>query len=216
MNLANKSKDLSKHNDYHFLSVKLPQDPSLIRGFTEAGFLTAEITTVLKGPITKESNSEYSPPPKLSGIIVKSGEEVELSSLLNHVGDLFYDGHHLHSPYLPEDFARKLWSQLTQDGLSKGDIAVFAKEELHGNAVGFAMAELTGTDATLTILHVNADRRNQGLGALILKNLFFELYEKGGRTIVAETASWNLPALSLYINFGMRPKAPLIALHAKI
>ncbi|MDR2406352.1 MAG: GNAT family N-acetyltransferase [Deltaproteobacteria bacterium] len=217
LSLAAKSRVLAKLENYQFLSVKLPHDPSLIRGFTEAGFVTAEISTVLEGPIKPQNKgSENTPTPKLGSVIVKSAEEVDLSSLLNQLGDLFYDGHHLHSPFLPEDFSRKFWNRLTQDGLSRGDIAIFAIDQRNGTALGFAMAELIGDFSILSILHVNEDRRNLGLGSLLMNNLFTRLHQRGGRTIKAETASWNLPALSLYISFGLKPRAPLMALHAKI
>jgi ribosomal protein S18 acetylase RimI-like enzyme len=214
MSLANKSLTLAKNEDYHFLSVKLPHDPSIIRGFTEEGFVAAEVSTVLKGPITETAPEETLP--KLSGVILKDADEVALSNLLNQLGDLFYDGHHLHSPFLPEDFSGKFWNRLTQDGLSRGDMAIFALDHRTGQALGFAMAELSGDDATLTILHVNEEKRNQGLGNLLMRTLLSKLYQKGGRTMRAETASWNLPALALYISFGLKPLAPLIALHAKI
>jgi ribosomal protein S18 acetylase RimI-like enzyme len=149
-------------------------------------------------------------------VVLRTIEEEDASDTLSQLGDLFYDGHHLHSPFLPADFSRRLWRRLAEDGLSRGDLGVFAKDVRLGSAVGLAMASLSGSEAALTVLHVNEERRDQGLGGVILKSLFASLYERGGRTIRAETASWNLPALSLYISLGLRPKAPLIALHAKI
>jgi ribosomal protein S18 acetylase RimI-like enzyme len=216
LSLAAKGQALASRENFAFLSVKLPHDPALIRGFTEAGFSAAEITTVLEGPIRHEDGEAYGQQPKLSGILIRPSEEEDVSTLLSQLGDLFYDGHHLHSPFLPDDFSRKLWRRLAEDGLSAGDVGIFAKDQRQGAAVGLAMAKLSGADATLTVLHVNEEKRNQGLGQLLLKNLYNVLHEKGGRTIRAETASWNLPALALYINMGLRPLAPLIALHAKI
>ena len=214
--LAEKGKAQGLRDGCRFLSVKLPHDPALIRGFTEGGFAAAEITPVLEGPLAERRREDLSLEPKLTGIIIRPSDEADAAGLLSQLGDLFYDGHHLHSPFLPEDFLARLWRKLAEEGLRSGDSAVFAADQRQGRAAGFAMAALSGAEAVLSILHVNEQKRNLGLGAMILKNLFAILYEKGARTIRAETASWNLPALSLYISLGLRPRAPLIAMHAAL
>jgi ribosomal protein S18 acetylase RimI-like enzyme len=216
LSLANRAKALARRDGFAFLSAKLPQDPSLVRGFGEAGFFVAEMTTVLGGPIGEGEGEDPGASPKLAGVSLKSAEEEDVHGLLSQLGDLFYDGHHLHGPFLPEGFARDLWRRLVEDGLSEGQAAVFARDQRQGQALGFAMARLSGDQASLSVLHVNKGRRNQGLGGLILRRLLSVLHGRGGRAIRVETASWNLPALSLYLSFGLRPLAPLVAMHAKI
>jgi ribosomal protein S18 acetylase RimI-like enzyme len=215
LNLALKGISLGLREDYRFLSAKLPHDPSMIRGFAEAGFSVAEVTSVLSGPVSAPEISGLSREPDRGAVIVKSAEEEDASELLSRLGDLFYDGHHRHGPFLPEDFSRRLWRALAEKGLREGDLAVFARGEREGT-LAFAMAGLSGEEAVLNILHVNPDKRGQGLGRRVLNELLKELFSKGARRIKAETASWNLPALSLYISLGLRPAAPLMAMHAKL
>ncbi|MDR2339816.1 MAG: GNAT family N-acetyltransferase [Deltaproteobacteria bacterium] len=214
--LAGKGKALARREGMSFLSAKLPQDPALVRGFCAVGFEFAEASTVLVGPIEKEPMGGTGPKPQTLGVTLRGSEEEDVHTLLSQLGDLFYDGHHLHGPFLPEDFHRKLWRRVAEDGLSAGDVAVFAKDQRQGVALGFAMAKLQGQEATLSILHVNEERRNQGLGGLMMRHLLGVLRDKGASSIRAETAAWNLPALSLYLSLGLRPRAPLVALHAML
>jgi ribosomal protein S18 acetylase RimI-like enzyme len=78
------------------------------------------------------------------------------------------------------------------------------------------MAELSGEGSTLTILHLNEEKRNQGLGNLLMRNLLLKIHQKGGKTMHSEIVSWNLSALALYISFGLKPLAHLMAIYAKI
>jgi ribosomal protein S18 acetylase RimI-like enzyme len=213
LSLAERGKQMAERDGFKFLSIKLPHDPALIRGFTEAGFTVAEITAVLEGPVDGREIEDQGRASKATGVVVKASEEEDAAELLTQLGDLFYDGHHLHSQHLPEDFSRRFWRKLAEDGLRNGDPAVFAKDQRQGTAAGFAMAKVSGSEAALTILHVNSEKRGQGLGGLLMRSLLSIIHAKGARTIRTETASWNLPALRAYISQGLTIQAPLIALH---
>jgi GNAT superfamily N-acetyltransferase len=92
--------------------------------------------------------------------------------------------------------------------------SVFLWDDRQERPVGLALAALTGrSDAALTILHVAEDRRGQGLGRLLLFEIVRSLLKLGASTLAVETASWNLPALSLYQELGLRLRPPLAALH---
>jgi ribosomal protein S18 acetylase RimI-like enzyme len=216
MSLAEKGRGLALKSGAGFLSAKLPHDPALVRGFTAAGFQAAEVTSVLEGPLPGGKDGAPPPPePRAGGAAVRPESE-DAPELLSQLGDLFYDGHHLHSPFLPDGFSRRLWRKLAEDGLRAGDPHVFARDQRQGRALGLAMGRVEGDGSLITILHVAEERRGQGLGALLLGGLFPLLAERGAAAVAAETASWNLPALGLYISLGLRPKAPLIALHAQV
>ncbi|MDR2612330.1 MAG: GNAT family N-acetyltransferase [Deltaproteobacteria bacterium] len=144
----------------------------------------------------------------------ETGDPDEVRAVLDGLGDLFYDGHHLHGPFLPDGFSGRLWRLVAERDLSSGRFsALVASDTRRGEPVGLATGSLKGERASLAIIHVAQRRRGQGLGRLLLSALSSDLYERGGRTIEAETASWNLPALTLYLDAGMRPTAPLMALH---
>ncbi|MDR1164778.1 MAG: GNAT family N-acetyltransferase [Deltaproteobacteria bacterium] len=210
--LATKAKWLAKGLSYRFLSVKSVHDPAIIRGYNEAGFQAAEITTRLGGPIAPADPQSLGTL-KNPGVTLARAQGGEGARLLKGLGDLFYDGHYLHGPSLPPDFSRRLWAKVAEEALTRGDLALFALDPRAGEPVGLALASQNGAEAYLLILHVAEEKRREGLGRFLLLNLLSELWRAGARTLKAETASWNLPALSLYLGVGLKPAASLVALH---
>jgi ribosomal protein S18 acetylase RimI-like enzyme len=135
-------------------------------------------------------------------------------AILDGLGALFYDGHHLHGPFLPGDFSGRLWRKVAERDLaSPACPSIVAMDTRLDQPVGLAVGTVSGRRAALTILHVSERRRGQGLGRLLLHSLSGVLHGRGARTLAVETASWNLPALRLYVGAGMTHTAPLMALH---
>ncbi|MDR2352630.1 MAG: GNAT family N-acetyltransferase [Deltaproteobacteria bacterium] len=213
--LVSKAKELAKLLNYRFLSAKITHDPAVIRGFNSEGFLAAEIITSLEGQISPVILEEITHL-KFPSIELQSSDNVDSSVLLDKLGDLFYDGHYLHSPVLPSDFSKRLWAKVAIAKIEAGNTALFALDQRQKEPVGLALPCLDGEEARLTILHVSESFRNLGLGEYLLKNCLAQVYERGARFLKAETASWNLPALSLYIKVGLKPVAPFVALHYAI
>ncbi|MDR1036253.1 MAG: GNAT family N-acetyltransferase [Deltaproteobacteria bacterium] len=210
--MAEKALEIARARKVRFVSVKTSHDPAVLRGFVDAGFLVAEVSTCLEGPIA--GPEEAGTPPRPVGIQVAPTDGQDAGAVLDGLGDLFYDGHHLHGPFLPEDFSGRLWRMVAERDLASRDCpSLVATDQRTGDPVGLAVGTVSGKRANLTILHVSAARRGQGLGRLLLSSLSSLLHERGARTLAAETASWNLPALSLYVSAGMRHTAPLMALH---
>ncbi|MDR1314929.1 MAG: GNAT family N-acetyltransferase [Deltaproteobacteria bacterium] len=210
--MASKALQIARSRGVKFVSVKTSHDPAVLRGFADVGFRVAEVTTCLEGPIA--TPEEPLRPCKIAGVQLKPGGEEDAKAILDHLGDLFYDGHHLHGPFLPEDFSGRLWRMVAERDLaSKSCPSLVAMDTRLNVPVGLAVGTVSGQRAYLTILHVAESRRGQGLGKLLLSQLSALLYGKGARTLSVETASWNLPALSLYVSVGLKHAAPLMALH---
>ncbi|MDR1041277.1 MAG: GNAT family N-acetyltransferase [Deltaproteobacteria bacterium] len=210
--MAAKALELARSRDVRFVSVKTSHDPAVLRGFSDAGFRVAEVTTCLEGPVAPPDEAQVIARP--SGVTVRGTDGEDAAAVLDGLGDLFYDGHHLHGPFLPEDFSGRLWRMVAERDLASKDCpSLVAVDTRLGEPVGLAVGTVSGKRAALTILHVSVRRRGQGLGRLLLSSLSALLYEKGARTLAVETASWNLPALKLYVNWGLRHTAPLMALH---
>jgi ribosomal protein S18 acetylase RimI-like enzyme len=212
LSLALKARELAKQSSYNFLTAKTTHDPAVLRGFMDAKFSLAEIITRLAGPIP-ESIKEDDNKKKLGGIVLETPDPQDGPAILEELGDLFYDGHHLHGPFLSGGFAGRLWSKVAARDLKNQNPALVLRDTRQNSFVGIATGYLVGSEAMLSILHVHESRRGRGLGSVLLRELMVKLYEKGARTLSAETASWNLPALSLYISLGLRPVSPLVALH---
>jgi GNAT superfamily N-acetyltransferase len=196
-----------------FLSVKTWEDPAVIRGFMDEGFEMAELSTRLSGAMDPGRLPEF---PFLyhAGLSLQTPLPLERAKWLDSLGELFYDGHHRHGPFLPADFPDRLWREVAMRDLGRGDPAVFLWDDRQSRPVGLALAALSSrSSANLTILHVAEDRRGQGLGRLLLHEIVRSLLKVGAAELSVETASWNLPALSLYQSLGLRLKPPLAVLH---
>ncbi|MDR2443651.1 MAG: GNAT family N-acetyltransferase [Deltaproteobacteria bacterium] len=210
--IATKAKKLVGTNG--FLSIKTWQDPAIIMGFMDEGFQIAEIISRFVGPLDAKILPDF---PFLYhfGLALKTPEVGRLEKWLDELGELFYDGHHRHGPYLAEDFSSRLWREVLLRDLKKGFPSVFLWDERQGRPVGMAIADQDQSSADLIILHITEDRRGEGLGRLLAFEIIRLLIEKGVTSLKTETASWNLPAISLYSGLGLKPKSPLVALHWK-
>jgi ribosomal protein S18 acetylase RimI-like enzyme len=221
--LAHKAMEKARGFGTRFLSIKTGQDPAVIRGLCAAGFQVAEIITRLCGSLgVLLAGSEDSPRLDtgrggLSGLsLLEPGDPKEAVSWLEMLGDLFYDGHHRHSPFLPPDLSGSLWRAVASRLLEEKSPSLFLWDGRQKAPVAMALAQLDGDEAFLAVMHVAEECRNQGLGAYLLRQLSKNLRQAGAQNLWAETASWNLPALALYQSLGLKPQAPTLALHAEL
>ena len=182
-----------------------------MRGFLAEGFLLAEIGSCLKGPVSEEKDLQ--PLPKMSGLQIVPADTLKAEAIMAELGELFYDGHHLHCPLLPEGFSKDLWRRVLIRDIKAGKPALILSDLRGKRAAGLALADIQGPDATLSAISVGEEHRGRGLGKALLKNMMPLLHRKGARTLSAETASYNIPALSLYLSSGLRPASPKVALH---
>ena len=198
-----------------FLSVKTWEDPAVIGGFLDEGFQMAQLSSRFHGELDPSKVPEF---PFLyhSGLSIRNPLPNERVKWLDDLGDLFYDGHHKHGPFLPPDFSGRLWRMVALRDLGRGDPAIFLWDDRQSRPVGLALASRQGRQGSLTILHVAEDRRGQGLGKLLAYEMIRSLVKMGVGLLSVETASWNLPALSLYQSLGLRLKPPLAVLHLEI
>jgi ribosomal protein S18 acetylase RimI-like enzyme len=210
--LAAKAKELAKNGGHSFLSIKTWHDPAIIRGLVDEGFQIASITSRFLGQIQPSQFSDY-PFLRHSGVTIIKPDIPDAARWLEELGELFYDGHHQHGPFLEPDFHQKLWREVALREINKKQPTLFLLEERSQKPIGLAMAQLDGPGATLTILHIAAKRRGEGLGRLLLQELLRLLHSIEIKEISVETASFNLPALELYQSLQLKPKPPLIALH---
>jgi GNAT superfamily N-acetyltransferase len=211
--IAAKAKELAKVGTQVFLSIKTWHDPAIIRGLSAEGFQVASITSRLTGPIETHHFTEY-PFLHHSGLALVKPDLPDFERWLDELGPLFYDGHHLHGPYLEAAFQQKLWREVALREIKRKQPALFLLEERSQRPIGLAMAGLEDSNSSvLTILHIAEDRRGEGLGRLLIKELFRLLHSISIKEIAVETACFNLPALGLYQSLGLKPQAPLIAFH---
>ncbi|MDR3203790.1 MAG: GNAT family N-acetyltransferase [Deltaproteobacteria bacterium] len=210
--LAEKAKVLALERGVGLITIKTGQDPAVLRALTSQGFQLAEISTRFKGSLNNISPPEY-PFLKHPGLSLKKAKGPERQSWLEQLGDLFYDGHYLHGPYLEPDFQNKLWRQVTLRELNKLQPALFLWDERSDKPVGLALASLFSTQASLTVLYLSENKRGQGLGRLLVLELIRLLRSLGVNELFVETASWNLPALAVYRTLGLKFISPLVALH---
>jgi ribosomal protein S18 acetylase RimI-like enzyme len=210
--IALKAKNLAPQGVRRFLSVKTWQDPAILRGFLDEGFEVAESLARFSGTMDRSRLPEF---PFLyhPGLAFRTPRPPERAGWLEALGDLFYDGHHRHGPFLPPDFGARLWREVALGHMGRGEPTLFLWDERQDVPVGLALAERRGPDASLTILHVAEERRGDGLGRLLLCEIVRRLMDLGLGSLSVETACWNLPALGLYQGLGLRPRPPLMALH---
>jgi GNAT superfamily N-acetyltransferase len=209
--LAAKAVESAEAQGAAFLSLKTAQDPAVLRGFLEKGFRLAELTARLAGPLKAAGLPEF-PFQRGFGLSLER-PELDDSAWLDELGPLFYDGHLLHGPFLSPSFQPKLWRAVAAREIAAGAPALRLTEDRSGRPVGLALVTLRESAAELTVLHVAEGRRGEGLGRLLLAEIVRAALSLGAKTLQAETAAWNLPALALYLGLGLKPTAPAAALH---
>jgi GNAT superfamily N-acetyltransferase len=208
--LARKAQDLEPGPG--FWAVKAIHDPAIIRGFLRAGFQVAEISSRLSGPINPQLPPEF-PFSRGEGLSLRTPERGEGPAWLERLGDLFYDGHYLHGPFLPRDFSTKLWRAVSLSHFAQAQPALFLWEELAQRPVAVALANVQGQEASLSVLFVAEELRGKGWGRTLLLETLRELGRLKATSLTVETAAYNLPALALYQGVGLKTRAPLITLH---
>jgi ribosomal protein S18 acetylase RimI-like enzyme len=214
--LARKAVGLARAGSAGFLSVKTSQDAAVLRGLMSEGFQLAELTARLAGPLDAARIPEY-PFERGRGLILSRPESGRFDpESLDELGDLFYDGHRLHGPFLQPDFQGRLWRAVVSRGIAQGRPTLLLIEERTGRMAGLSLVTLGESAAELTALHVTEGRRGEGLGRILLQETVRLLLDVGRRELRVETASWNLPALALYLELGLRPLAPAALLHHRL
>ena len=193
------------------VTLKTGQDPAVLRGLLANGFVLAETLAVLTLDLALDPDSSTGPPP---GYIWLERGEKEAASLVDDLGDFFYDGHLRHDPRPGPEAARRIWRRAALDDLAgAADEAVILWDSAARRGAGLATASLGNeAEAVLSILALGAPYRGQGLGRPLLLELIRRLRGKASR-LRAETAAYNLPALALYQALGFRLAPPLAALH---
>jgi ribosomal protein S18 acetylase RimI-like enzyme len=210
--LAQKAKDFEPGQE--FFAVKASHDPAIVRGFAQAGFQVAEIGASLSGSIAGDLWPEF-PFTRREGLSLKIPGPRDGEKWLSQLGDLFYDGHYLHGPYLPSDLSAKLWRAVCLSHFSQNQPSLFLWEDFGQRPVAVALASVSGEEARLVALHVTEGRRGQGLGRALLLEMERVLAGLKAKTLTVETSSYNLPALALYQSVGLKAQAPFITLHSQ-
>lgn len=212
--LARKAKELAGRSEGRFLSIKTWHDPAILRGLIDEGFQLAEIGARLSGPLGgRDPGVDLD---RMAGVSIRRPRGYEFAGWLDGFEELFFDGHLRHGPFLGPDFQNRLWREVASTDMRRGQPFLFLWQDRPEKAIGLAWGGLNGEAGTLAAIHVAESRRGQGLGAFLARALLRRMAEMGARELTAETASWNLPALRLYAGLGLRPVAPLVALHLKI
>jgi ribosomal protein S18 acetylase RimI-like enzyme len=213
--IVSKAKELAKKSDSGFLTIKTWHDTAILRGLIDEGFQMAEIGARFSGPLNDESD-HHEVLAKISGVSVRRAKNYEWSGWFDSFGDLFYDGHLLHGPFLGPEFQSQLWREVAVTDMRRGQPFVFLWQDRPEKPIGLAWGGLNGPEGDLVAIHVVEERRGQGLGAYLAGALMKRMYLMGARELTAETASWNLPAIRLYQSLGLNQIAPLVALHLKL
>lgn len=212
--IAAKAKDVARESGSRFISVKTWHDPSILSGLIDEGFQLAEIGARLSGTLEAEDPSDdYG---GLAGLSVRKPKNYEFPGWFDSFGELFYDGHLRHGPFLDPEFQNQLWREVAMTDMRRGQPFVFLWQDRPEKPVGLAWGSLNGHFGVLQAIHIAEERRGQGLGRHLAKALFSLMRQMGAREIAVETASWNLPALRLYQALGLKQIAPLAALHLSL
>jgi ribosomal protein S18 acetylase RimI-like enzyme len=209
--IAAKGKELAKKAGGRFLSIKTWHDPSVIRGLIDEGFQVAEIGARLCGRLDQGAHKDDFG--KIAGVSLRRPKNYEWAAWVESLGELFFDGHLRHGPYLSPGFQNSLWREVAARDMRRGQPFVFLWQDRPERPIGLAWGSLDGPSGVLMAIHVAEERRGQGLGAFLATALFRQMYQMGARELTVETASWNLPALRLYQGLGLSPVAPLMTLH---
>jgi ribosomal protein S18 acetylase RimI-like enzyme len=194
-------------------TLKTGHDPAILRGLLDGGFVLAETVAVLAKGLARPADPATGPPP---GFVWLSRGQAGTGSLVEDLGDFFYDGHLRHDPKPGPEAARRIWRQAARDDLAgAADEAVILWDSAGRRGAGLATASLVDNgqkEAVLSILALAGPYRGRGLGRPLLTELIRRLNGRAGR-LRAETAAYNLPALALYQSLGFTPEPPLAALH---
>jgi ribosomal protein S18 acetylase RimI-like enzyme len=196
---------------HRLITLKTFHDPAIVRGFLAENFTLAEIGASFTGQIPEEAIPTECPP----GFAIMEGAEASemATETALAMGDFFYDGHWRHDTFPGVDAARRLWSKIAADDLNgAADPALILWDQRRGRPAAICTVRVTGRSASLSIVAVAAHSRGGGLGRVILREALNRLVNKA-QEIRVETASYNLPALSLYHRLGFTPTSPLLALH---
>ncbi|MDR2302261.1 MAG: GNAT family N-acetyltransferase [Deltaproteobacteria bacterium] len=211
--LAAKAKEVAKISQGQFLSIKTWHDGAILRALIDEGFQMAEIGAKLTGTLDFDPQAnDFS---NIAGVSLRKVKGYEIPGLLDEFGELFYDGHLKHGPYLPSGFQNALWREVALTDFKRKEPFVFLFQDRPEEPIGLAWGAVSAPASTLRAIHVSQNRRGQGLGAYLLKALFKQMNQLGAKRITVETASWNLPALRLYQALGLVHDTPLVALHYK-
>jgi ribosomal protein S18 acetylase RimI-like enzyme len=212
--IAGKAKEMAKTTNSKFVSIKTWHDPAILRGFIDEGFQVAEIGARLYGRLNYEQ--DHADFLRISGVSIRKAKNYEWANWFDSFGDLFYDGHLSHGPYLGAEFQNQLWREVAQTEMKRGQPFVFLWQDRQETPIGLAWGSLNGPDGVLMAIHIIEERRGQGLGTFLAEALFKQMYQMGARELTVETASWNIPALRLYQGLGLKQISPLFALHLKL
>lgn len=209
--LARQAVDQARREGASLITIKTFHDPAALRGFLAEDFVVAEIGASLSGPIPPE-------PPEMERpagfLFLETDDLAEMAEeVVSGMGDFFYDGHYRHDPVPGPEAARRLWSRVALDDLAgRAEPALVLWDRKKDRPAGLATVRLSGRQAELSILAVTQPYRGRGLGRLLLAEALRRLQGRADELKV-ETAAYNRPALDLYLSLGLRPAAPLAALH---
>jgi GNAT superfamily N-acetyltransferase len=175
------------------------------------GFGLAENLTVLALDLDSGPDRSAGPPPGFTWL--ERGSDLA-ETLVEDLGDFFYDGHLRHDTRPGPEAARRIWRRAALDDLAgAADEVVILWDGAGRRGAGLATARLVdGEEAALSILALAEPYWGLGLGRPLLSELIRRLKGRAGR-LRAETAAYNLPALALYQALGFKPGPPLTALH---
>ena len=193
------------------ITLKTGLDPAALRGLLAGGFVLAETLAVLSLDLARPAGPPPEPPPGFAW--PKLGPS-EAEGVVEALGDFFYDGHLRHDAKPGPEAARLIWRRTALDDLAgAAQEAVVLWDQTGRRSAGLATARPAGgEEAALSILALAEPYRGRGLGRPLLAELIRRLTGRAGR-LRAETAAYNLPALSLYLALGFKPAPPLAALH---
>ncbi|MGL4208612.1 MAG: GNAT family N-acetyltransferase [Candidatus Adiutrix sp.] len=197
------------------ITLKTFHDPATLRGFLAENFVLAEIGTSLTAKIPEEQSPVACP----AGFVILDQDELNSQNMAAEValglGDFFYDGHYRHDPRPGEQMAASLWQQTAIDDIQgQAQLALSLWDKKKDRPVALATTKISPPHAFLSILAVTPPYRGRNFGQLIMRETINRLSAQGQvTTIKVETASYNLPALTLYHRLGFFNTAPKVALH---
>jgi ribosomal-protein-alanine N-acetyltransferase len=84
----------------------------------------------------------------------------------------------------------------------KCDNSYFIVAKNNEQIVGFAGFKSIIDEADIMNIVVKKDNRKNGIGSLLLENLIYSAKNLNLKTLTLEVNEYNLPAISLYHNFG--------------